>query len=66
MLMHNSARAARLHYMANGFRVLAPGDHVVCAVTGERIPLEELRYWSVARQEAYSSPAVALKAMAGN
>src|SRR3546814_6967895 len=32
MLMSNTARAARLHYMANGFRVLSPGDHVVCAV----------------------------------
>ena len=48
MLMSNTDRPARLHYMANGFRVLAPGDHVVCAVSGERIALEDLRYWSVA------------------
>ena len=53
--MSNTARAARLHYMANGFRVLAPGDHVVCAVSGERIPLDALRYWSVERQEPYAS-----------
>ena len=39
MLMSNTARAAKLHYMPNGFRVLAPGDHVVCAVSGERIPV---------------------------
>ncbi len=64
MLMHNSDRAARLHYMANGFRVLVPGDHVVCAVSGDRIALDELRYWSVARQEAYASPEIATGAMA--
>lgn len=64
MLMSNTDRAARLHYMANGFRVLSPGDHVVCAVSGARIRLEDLRYWSVARQEAYASAAIASEAMA--
>ena len=64
MLMSNSDRAARLQYMANGFRVLSPGDHVPCAATGHRIPLEDLRYWSVARQEAYSTAAAASEAMA--
>ncbi|MFZ5748117.1 MAG: DUF2093 domain-containing protein [Pseudomonadota bacterium] len=63
MLMSQSARAARLHYMANGFRMLSPGDHVVCAVTGERIPLDTLRYWSVERQEPYVSAEVATRAM---
>ena len=63
MLMSNTARAARLHFMANGFRVLAPGDHVVCAVSGARIPLDELRYWSVERQEPYASAALAAEAM---
>ncbi|MET0307786.1 MAG: DUF2093 domain-containing protein [Sphingomonas sp.] len=64
MLMSNTtARAARLHYMANGFRVLSPGDHVVCVTSGERIPLDELRYWSVARQEPYASADLAMKAM---
>jgi hypothetical protein len=63
MLMSNTARAARLHYMANGFRVLTPGDHVVCAESGHRIPLELLRYWSVERQEPYASAELAAKAM---
>lgn len=54
MLMSNTDRPARLHYLANGFRVLSPGDHVVCAVTGRRIPLEDLKYWSAERQEAYT------------
>ena len=55
MLMSNKGKPARLHYMAGTFRVLSPGDHVVCAVTGEAIPLEALRYWSVERQEPYAS-----------
>jgi hypothetical protein len=63
MLMSNSTRAARLHYMANGFRVLTSGDHVVCAVSGDRVPLDLLRYWSVARQEPYASAALASEAM---
>jgi hypothetical protein len=61
MLM-NSGRAAKVHYLANGFRVLAPGDHVLCAVSGNPIPLDELRYWSVARQQAYLSAVEATKA----
>jgi len=66
MLMSNpTARPARLHYMANGFRMLAAGDHVVCAVSGERIPLDMLRYWSVARQEPYAGAEHAAKAMHG-
>lgn len=65
MLMSNTDRPARLHYLANGFRVLSPGGHVTCAVSGEAIPLDELRYWSVARQEPYASAEIALKAMRG-
>jgi hypothetical protein len=53
MLMSGSGRAARIHYLAGSFRLLTDGDHVVCAVTGARIPLNELRYWSVERQEPY-------------
>ena len=63
MLMSNSAgRPAKLHYMANGFRVLAHGDHVMCAISGETIPLDALRYWSVGKQQAYASPAIATDA----
>lgn len=39
--------------------MLSGGDHVVCAVSGARIELEELRYWCVARQEAYASAEIA-------
>ena len=64
MLMSNTDRPARLHYLANGFRVLGAGDHVVCAVSGARIALEELRYWSVVRQEPYATAALASEALA--
>ena len=53
MLMAGSGREARIHYLAGTFRLLSDGDHVRCAVTGARIPLDTLRYWSVARQEPY-------------
>lgn len=62
MLMMNRGRAAKLHYMANGFRMLSSGDHVVCAMTGEQIPLDELRYWSVVRQEPYASAEISVRA----
>ena len=63
MLM-NSERPARLHYLANGFRVLSPGNHVLCAVSGARIALEDLRYWSPQRQEAYASAQIASETLA--
>jgi hypothetical protein len=62
MLMSGSGRPARIHYLAGTFRVLSDGDHVVCAVTGTKIPLHELRYWSVERQEPYVDAAASLKA----
>jgi hypothetical protein len=64
MLM-SQGREARLRYMANGFRVLVPGDHVTCAVSGSKIPLDRLRYWSVARQEPYASAELSTKAELG-
>lgn len=62
MLMSNRDRIARLHYMPYSFRVLQAGDHVVCAVTGARIALENLRYWSIARQEPYVSAEASVQA----
>ncbi len=62
MLMQGSGREARIHYLAGTFRLLADGDHVRCAVTGVRIPLDQLRYWSVARQEAYADAEASLAA----
>jgi hypothetical protein len=65
MLMRSSPRAARLIYGPNGFRMLATGDYVVCAVTGAHILLDELRYWSVERQEPYATAAAATQAITG-
>ena len=62
MLMSGAGRAARLHYLPGTFRVLSNGDHVICAVTGARISLHELRYWSVHRQEAYADAEASLQA----
>ena len=62
MLMRGGGAPARVHYLAGSFRLLTTGDYVVCAVTGARIPLNELRYWSVARQEPYASAAASLAA----
>ena len=62
MLMTGSGRAARVQYLPGTLRLLSDGDHVTCAVTGVRIPLAELRYWSVVRQEPYVDAAASLEA----
>jgi hypothetical protein len=62
MLMRGAGKTARLQYLPSTFRVITDGDHVLCAVTGVAIPLHELRYWSVARQEAYVDAAASLTA----
>ncbi|CAN7586152.1 DUF2093 domain-containing protein [Rhizobium sp. LjRoot30] len=46
-------REAKLKYLDADFQILLPGAYVICAMTGNQIPLDELRYWSAARQEAY-------------
>ena len=65
MLTNSPDRPAMLFYQANGFRVLSPGSHVVCVVSGEPIMLEALRYWSVERQEAYASADAATRRLLG-
>jgi hypothetical protein len=52
---------AKIEYLNGDFRILRPGAFVRCAVTGEPIPLDELHYWSVDRQEAYATPAASMK-----
>ncbi len=64
MLMSGRGREARIRYLAGTFRLLSDGDHVRCAETGAIIPLDELRYWSVERQEAYVDAAASLRAEA--
>ncbi|MBC7580631.1 MAG: DUF2093 domain-containing protein [Tardiphaga sp.] len=52
---------AQLQYLGGDFRVVSPGTFVSCAITGERIPLDELKYWSVDLQEAYAVPTAVLQ-----
>ena len=61
MLM-GRGREARIHYLAGTFRLLSAGDFVRCAETQVAIPLDELRYWSVDRQEAYVDAAASFAA----
>jgi len=51
---------AKIEYGDNDFTVLSPGNFVRCAVSGERIALDDLRYWSVDLQEAYRGPEEAM------
>ena len=55
------AREARIRYLDGDFQVTSPGAFVRCAVTGESIPLDELKYWSVDLQEAYALPSAVLQ-----
>lgn len=55
------SKEARLRYLDGDFQVMAPGAFVRCAVTSAIIPLDELKYWSVARQEPYASADISLQ-----
>ena len=58
----SGGRVARLRFATPEFQVVEPGTHVLCAVTGRPIALDELRYWSVERQEAYADAAASFEA----
>ena len=47
---------AKLKFHPNNFDIVEEGDHTICAVSGKKIPLNELTYWNVELQEAYYSP----------
>ena len=48
-------KLAKLKYQPNNFDIIEEGDHVICAVSGKKIPLQKLNYWNVDEQEAYFS-----------
>ena len=48
-------KLAKIKYLPNNFKVIQNGDHVTCAISGKKIPLEKLTYWNVELQEAYFS-----------
>ncbi len=48
-------KLAKLKYLPNNFEIIEEGDHVICAITGKKILLENLNYWNVDDQEPYFS-----------
>jgi hypothetical protein len=58
----HGGREAKIRYLDGDFQILLPGAFVTCAVTGKAIPLDELKYWSVDRQEPYADAAASFEA----
>ena len=48
-------KLAKIKYLPNNFEIIDEGDHVICAISGKIIKLDELNYWNVELQEAYYS-----------
>ena len=48
-------KLAKIKYLPNNFQILEKGDHVICAVSGKQMKLEDLQYWNVDLQEPYFS-----------
>jgi len=48
-------KLAKIKYLPNNFQIVEEGDHVICAVSGKKISINNLNYWSVELQEAYFS-----------
>lgn len=53
---------AKIKYLDGDFEVMMPGAFVTCAITGQQITLDNLRYWSVDRQEAYLDAEASMQA----
>ena len=49
-------KKAKLIFKHNYFEIIEDGDHVLCAISGKKIPLQNLNYWDIDLQEAYFSP----------
>ena len=59
-------KLAKIKYLPNNFQVLENGDHVICAISGKPIKIDDLRYWNVELQEAYFSPEEVKKSLVLN
>ena len=55
-----NSQKAKIKYSDGEFDVLKDGQYVICAVTGNKISISDLKYWSVERQEPYESAEAAL------
>jgi hypothetical protein len=58
----SGSREAKIRYLDGDFQILLPGGFVTCAVTGKPIPIDELKYWSVDRQQPYADAEASLEA----
>ena len=56
-----SKKKAKLVFKHNYFDIVEEGDYVLCAISGKKIQLQDLQYWSVDLQEAYFSAVEANK-----
>ena len=59
--MNNFGKKAEIVLNHGHFQVKTPGDFVECSITGEKIILENLKYWNVELQEPYYSYVEATK-----
>ena len=48
-------KLAKIKYLPNNFEIIEEGDHVICAISGKKIALDNLNYWNVDLQEPYFS-----------
>jgi hypothetical protein len=48
-------KLAKIKYLPNNFEIIENGDHVICVISGKKIPLGQLNYWNVELQEPYYS-----------
>ena len=48
-------KLAKIKYLPNNFKILEEGDHVLCAISGKQISIQDLTYWNVDLQEPYYS-----------
>ena len=48
-------KLAKIKYLPNNFEIIENGDHVICAISGKKISLDQLNYWNVELQEPYCS-----------
>ena len=58
----SGSREAKIRYLDADFQILLPGGYVICAISGKQIPIDELKYWSVDRQEPYADAGASLEA----
>ncbi len=58
----DGAQPATVRYLEADFQILVPGSYVICAITGQHIALDELKYWNSNHQEAYAHAQASLEA----